>query len=95
MISSLIAGTAVPTWDRSLMQTLKDATLGLQEAGPIAYLGVVNDQGEIYRRLVVQGPGERDALLGSFAERGFRVELRGDELVLLYSELAAELKTQD
>ena len=56
MITSLIAGTAVPSWDTALVRALNDTIAGIWNESEIWHYEVVNDEGEAYRRLVVEGP---------------------------------------
>jgi hypothetical protein len=86
MVTSLFAGTAVPLWDRALVQAMKDATLGVWEEPRVHNIAVVNANGETYRQVIASGPHEYDALLRCFAGLGFEACLGGGQIVMHPSE---------
>ena len=74
MMTTLVAGAAVPLWDRKLMRALAEAVRGLPPANvTIWQLGVMNDEGQVYRRIVAEGPTESLNIIGCFAKRHFRL----------------------
>jgi hypothetical protein len=83
MITSLIAGTAVPLWDRALLHAMNNAVIGLSPGLPERHMAVANLQGEIHRNVVADGPHEYMALLGCFAHRGFDMRISSDEVVVV------------
>ena len=73
MITSLMAGTVVPSWDTALVRALNDAVAGIWNETEIWHHEVVNDEGEAYRRLVVEGPAQHSKILECLHGRGFHV----------------------
>ena len=65
MITALIADASVPAWDRGLVQSINDVTLGLAPDHTTTWsFGVMNDDGEVYRRIVAESSAECVALVG-------------------------------
>jgi hypothetical protein len=81
MVTNLIAGMPVPIWDRALVSALLDAAEGAERDLPIRRMAVVNDESQIYRRIIADGQKEFMLLLRCFAQRGFDMHLCGGEIV--------------
>lgn len=80
MVTALVAGAAVPLWDRKLMHGLSASVVGLTpEDSPQWAISVLNDEGQRYRRVVAEGSKECLAVLECFAEQGFHLT-RFDDL---------------
>ena len=73
MVTSLIAGTAVPSWDAAFVRALNDAIAGFWNEPPAWHYEVTNDEGEADRRLVIDGPAQHSKILACLLERGFLV----------------------
>jgi hypothetical protein len=72
MVTSLLVGSAIPAWDRRLVHALNDALLGVLGGAATWHYDVVNDDGEVYRRLVVNGAEQHGRVLACLLEHGFR-----------------------
>ena len=81
MVTNLIAGMPVPIWDRALVSALLDAAEGAERDFPLRRMAVVNDESQIYRRIIADGQEEFMLLLRCFAVRGFDMHLCGGEIV--------------
>jgi len=74
MVTALVAGAAVPLWDRELVRALGEAVEGLPPDNVTTWqLGVMNDEGQVYRRIVAEGPTEALDIIECFALRNFRL----------------------
>ena len=74
MITALIAGASVPAWDRGLVQSINDVTLGLAPDHTTTWsFGVMNDDGEVYRRIVAESSAECVALVEHFSGLQFKL----------------------
>ena len=74
MVTELVAGAAVPLWDRELVRALLEAVEGLPPDNETTWqLRVLNDDGQIYRLIVVEGPMECLDILECFAKRRVRL----------------------
>lgn len=63
----------MPDWDGELVSALNDAILGVwNEAGTWDH-EVLNDAGDPYRLLIVDGPAQHSRILECLRERGFEV----------------------
>jgi hypothetical protein len=88
MVTSLIAGAAIPVWDRDLVAALWTAAQAAERDVPIRHMAVINDDGAIYRRVIADGQQEFVMLLRCFEARGFDMRVCGDEVV---ASLAAKV----
>lgn len=82
MDTSLVAGVAIPLWDRALVQAMKDATLGVWEEPRVHSIVVVNAEGKAYRQVHACGQSEYDALLRCFSSLGFEARPLGGQIVM-------------
>ena len=73
MVTALVAGAAVPLWDRELSRALSEAAEELPDNVTTWKLGVMNDEGQVYRHIVAEGPTESLNIIECFALRGFRL----------------------
>ena len=74
MVTTLVAGAVVPLWDRELVRALVEAVEGLPPDNVTTWqLGVMNDAGQVYRRIVAEGPTESLDIIECFAKRRFRL----------------------
>lgn len=71
MITSLVAGAVVPLWDRMLVQAMTEALSGLEDQPALWSFGVANDEGEVYRRVVVHGATQHGRFLECLLSHGF------------------------
>lgn len=92
MVTCLIAGAAVPSWDRKLLLALQNAVLGVQRGLPLHSVEVLNEVSMPYRRVMADGRQEFDSLLDAMADLGFRIDLSPDGARAQLPELAAALK---
>jgi hypothetical protein len=92
MVTNLIAGVAVPSWDRALFLALREAVLGMPEQAPLRVLNVLNGDRQVYRQVVAHGTLEHQAMLQCFAERGFVVDTTEEDALVHLPEPSA-LKT--
>ena len=74
MVTELVAGAAVPLWDRELVRALLKAVEALPPDNETTWqLRVLNDDGEIYRLIVIEGAMECLDIIECFAKRRFRL----------------------
>jgi hypothetical protein len=83
MVTALVAGAVVPLWDRDLLRALMAA---VERVAPdhvtVWQLGVMNDDGAVYRQIVAEGPTESLNIIECFARQAFRlVELQGQAVM--------------
>ena len=81
MVTSLIAVAAVPLWDRSLLSALGEAVFDVVRTPEIRHLAVLNNDGELYREIVADGPQEFLSILACLARRNFDLKIDGPRLV--------------
>ena len=81
MVCSLIAGAAVPLWDRSLLTALGEAVFDAIKTPEVRHLAVLNEDGQLYREIVADGPHEFTALAACLGRRGFEMQIDGHRLV--------------
>ena len=81
MVTSLIAGAAVPLWDRSLLTALSEAVFDAISTPKIRHLAVQNDDGQFYREIVADGPHEFMSIAACLARRHFDLQIDGQRLV--------------
>ena len=73
MVTALVAGAVVPLWDLELSRALSMAAEESPDDVTTWKLGVMNDDGQVYRHIVAQGPTESLNIIECFARRGFRL----------------------
>lgn len=73
MHSTLVAGAAVPIWDRALVAAATRASGGPDADEPRLRIGVINDQGDVYREIFCSDVTEHGQLLECLALHGFAV----------------------
>ena len=73
MVTALVAGAVVPLWDHELTRALTQAAEEPSDNVTTWQLGVMNDDGEVYRHIVADGPTESLNIIECFAMRGFRL----------------------
>ena len=74
MVTTLVAGAVVPLWDRELVRALVEAVEGLPPDNVTTWqLGVMNDDGEVYRRIVAESSAECVALVEHFSGLQFKL----------------------
>ena len=83
MISAPVAGVAVPLWDRDVMQSLIEAAEGLASDHTTPWqFGVINDEGEVDRRIVAENSTECVKLVDHFSKLQFkRVKVDGQPVM--------------
>lgn len=80
MVTSLVAGAAVPLWDRALVHAMNDATLGVWEQGGMHRIVVVNAEGQTYRQVIACGSREYEELLRCFMSHSFDARPVGGQI---------------
>ena len=73
MVTTLVAGAAVPLWDHELSHALSKAAEEPSDNVTTWQLGVMNDDGQVYRHIIAEGPTESLNIIECFALRGFRL----------------------
>ena len=73
MVTSLIAGAAIPVWDRALVAALLAAAQDAERDVPIRRTAVTDGDETIYRRVITDGQQEFVRLLRCFEARGFEM----------------------
>lgn len=71
MVTSLVAGVVPPLWDRMLVQAMTDALSALKDEPALWSFGIANDEGEVYRRVIVHGAPQHGAFLECLVSHGF------------------------
>jgi hypothetical protein len=71
VVTSLIVGAVVPMWDRALVRAIKEAMSDVDDEPATWHFGVVNDEGKVYRRIVVHGAMQLGKLLECLLSDGF------------------------
>ena len=92
MFSTLVAGVPLPSWDREVFQAIEGVLLGLPRGEPHRIVSLLNHQDEIYRRVLVDGMVQYEALLGCLVSLGFGVHAEPDGARVRLPELASALK---
>ena len=92
MFSTLVAGVPSPPWDREVFQAMEGVLLGLPRGEPHRIVSLLNHQDEIYRRVLVDGMVQYEALLGCLVSLGFEVRAEPDGAQVRLPELASALK---
>ena len=92
MFSTLVAGVPLPSWDREVFQAIEGVLLGLPRGEPHRIVSLLNHQDEIYRRVLVDGMVQYEALLGCLVSLGFEVRAEPDGAQVRLPELASALK---
>jgi hypothetical protein len=73
MVTVLIESTVVPMWDGQFVRALNDAVLGVSEGPPNWEFGVMNDQGETYRKVIVHGAAQHRKLFECLLAHRFSI----------------------